>query len=268
MERCSGDLAKYITEGLPSITKGTIDSKIILVQLTVGLSYLHENGIVHRDLKPQNIYLLRVTQSIVLVKIADFGHSIKQRASGSQKDFDLTIARGTSGYMAPEVLEERGQNEPTEPKFESDVWSLGIIFFFVLTDGKHPFGKRILSTNNDFDYRDYIIQTVKNLRNIGPVSHDWATADLITQLLQYQPEKRPKVFIIIHHPYFSLTSQSTQLLLAKHLYDFTEVVGNFLLRWEKTGVKKWFDSLDVSQIKDGDEATLKELEYLLSELVI
>ena len=48
--------------------------------------------------------------------------------------------KGTSGYKVPELL---NASEDIEPIFESDVWALGVIIYFVLTNVKHSFGERI-----------------------------------------------------------------------------------------------------------------------------
>jgi serine/threonine protein kinase len=162
LERCIGDL-----ENMLSQVKETTESKRILVQVAVGLAYLHGQRIVHRDLKPQIILVQRSASSIFVLKLADFGFSKKQQLGDDGKfSFDDTQARGTSGYMAPEVLDS------SNPKkhFESDVWALGVVFYYVLSDGKHPLGERILISK--FDMRDTIIQLAKDLRQMGPISHD------------------------------------------------------------------------------------------------
>ena len=259
MERCAGDLKKFIENQLGSL-KDVIDSKAILVQLSVGLSYLHEKGIVHRDLKPENILLNEISPQ-VLFKLADFGLSKQQHLTPTGAvEFSNTAPSGTSGYMAPEILKADGN---MEPNFKSDIWALGVIFFYVLSNGQHPFGKSIPMALRDF--RDVIIQTTKNLRNIHPLSHDWAAADLVLQLLQYDPGNRPSSFLIILHPYFSLHNQSTQLFLAKQLFDLYENKTNFSLRLDGKQLKDWYKSRE--ETSDEDKKSLKDLEDMLTVLV-
>jgi serine/threonine protein kinase len=57
IERNHGDLEKFIQNSLPGMKREMVDSKIILMQISTGLSYLLEKGIVHRNLKAQNILL-------------------------------------------------------------------------------------------------------------------------------------------------------------------------------------------------------------------
>ena len=100
LERCIGDLGNMLVR-----VKETTESKRILVQVAVGLAYLHGQRIVHRDLKPENILVQRCASDIFVLKLADFGFSKKQQQDDDGKfSFDDTGARGTSGYMAPEVL--------------------------------------------------------------------------------------------------------------------------------------------------------------------
>ncbi len=95
-------------------------------QLCGALQYAHEKGIIHRDLKPSN---LMITREGVL-KLTDFGIA---------KDTDVTALTGqnstigTAAYMSPEQC--KGERNLTN---KSDLYSLGIVFFELLT-GKKPF---------------------------------------------------------------------------------------------------------------------------------
>jgi predicted Ser/Thr protein kinase len=95
-------------------------------QLCEALQYAHEKGIIHRDLKPSN---LMITRDGVL-KLTDFGIA---------KDTDVTALTaqnstiGTAAYMSPEQC--KGDKNLTN---KSDLYSLGIVFFELLT-GRKPF---------------------------------------------------------------------------------------------------------------------------------
>ena len=66
------------------------------------LSYLHEKGIVHRDLKPENL-ILASKENDHAIKIADFG-----LASIIERGELLHLRCGSPGYVAPELLDDRG----------------------------------------------------------------------------------------------------------------------------------------------------------------
>lgn len=98
------------------------------------LQYAHDQGIVHRDIKPENILIDRRGR----VKVADFGLA-KLIASGaepaltqpSQCSPDLTEAgkvMGTPNYIAPEQV-----SHPQEVDHRADIYSLGVVFYQMLT---------------------------------------------------------------------------------------------------------------------------------------
>jgi len=99
------------------------------------LEYAHEEGIVHRDIKPENILLDMKGR----VKIADFGLAKLLGADVGSKT-SLTLASphrmlGTPHYMAPEQTER-----PLEVDHRADIYSLGVVFYEMLT-GELPLGR-------------------------------------------------------------------------------------------------------------------------------
>ena len=105
----------------------------IIKEILTGLEYLHSRRIVHRDLKPSNI-LVDVEG---YMKLADFG--ISRGLSEDETTF-LTDPKGTYGWMAAEVIEAINLGEKCRFKKKSDIQVTGMIAFFVLTKGEHPFG--------------------------------------------------------------------------------------------------------------------------------
>ncbi|XP_059287455.1 serine/threonine-protein kinase STY46-like isoform X3 [Lycium ferocissimum] len=95
----------------------------VAIDLSKGMSYLHQNSIIHRDLKTANL-LMDENQ---VVKVADFGVARVQVQSGV-----MTAETGTYRWMAPEVIGHR----PYDRK--ADVFSFGIVLWELLT-GKLPY---------------------------------------------------------------------------------------------------------------------------------
>ncbi|ODM91465.1 Serine/threonine-protein kinase/endoribonuclease IRE1 [Orchesella cincta] len=117
----------------------------ILRQVTVGLKWLHSKRIVHRDLKPGNILL--TSSHSIRAKISDFGLSRKIEEG---RNHVLSCGLGTQGWIAPEILLQFDENISAKYKFtfESDIFSLGCVFYYVLTNGKHPFGGQVMRNAN------------------------------------------------------------------------------------------------------------------------
>jgi len=116
-----GSLAQRIAEGMSA--KAALD---ILRQIGGALAVAHARGIVHRDVKPANI-LYRDDGTPVLT---DFG--IAKQAGDTELTSTGTIL-GSPYYMSPEQAEGRVALDG-----RSDIYSLGVIFFEMLT-GQRPF---------------------------------------------------------------------------------------------------------------------------------
>jgi tRNA A-37 threonylcarbamoyl transferase component Bud32 len=104
----------------------------IVPQICDALQFAHDKGIVHRDIKPENILI----DKSGVVKIADFG--LAKLVGLEAKDLTITSVRdviGTPHYMAPEQIEH-----PQDVDHRADIYSLGVVFYQMLT-GELPIGR-------------------------------------------------------------------------------------------------------------------------------
>ena len=127
---------------------------------------------IHRDLKLGNLFL----NDKMEVKIGDFGLATKLEFDGERK---RTIC-GTPKYIAPEVLEGKQGHS-----YEVDIWSIGVIIYTLII-GKPPFETSDVKTTykrirmNAYNFPDQVHITD-------------AARDIITQILNNDPSKRPTV---------------------------------------------------------------------------
>ncbi len=124
MEYVEGETLEHLIQRKKALN--VKDSLIILKQILTGAGYAHKKGFVHRDLKPSNIIL----NNEGTAKIMDFGISKSiNEANGITK---TGTKIGTILYMSPEQIKAQ------EPTAQSDIYSIGITFYEMLT-GLTPF---------------------------------------------------------------------------------------------------------------------------------
>ncbi|RYP17418.1 hypothetical protein DL765_004548 [Monosporascus sp. GIB2] len=199
---------------------GEMDLPHVLLQIANGLSFLHDLRIVHRDLKPQNILVTMGRDGKPRLLVSDFG--LCKKLEGGQSSFGATTAHaaGTSGWRAPELLLDDDAREgsvsmasthsdssqlvssdvmPNRRATRSiDIFSLGLVFFYVLTKGSHPFdcGDRYMREVN-------IRKGQFNLAPLdvlGDVAYE--AKALVEAMLQSDPRARPSAKDVMAHPFF------------------------------------------------------------------
>ena len=181
-------------------------SKNIFKQLIETLKYIHSKNIVHRDIKPHNILLTLDNQ----IKICDFGVG-KEITKGTL----VNETCGTPAYIAPELL----YNKPFDP-FKSDIWSCGVVLYFMLT-GFVPF-----KGDNDNELHNNIIKGIYPF--IDNISLE--CNDLIKNILEVNPDKRFNLNDILNHAWlkdfdlkknnFDLFTKAEKIIYGKLNIDY------------------------------------------------
>ncbi|ODM89961.1 Serine/threonine-protein kinase/endoribonuclease IRE2 [Orchesella cincta] len=220
-------------KGLDFVAK----AKDILLQTTEGLAHLHRQRIIHRDIKPQNI-LLRCDDSTktVCVKISDFG--ISKYLSEHRLDATFTSGLGTEGWVAPEILQYQvnatsSQTLTGKLTMDSDIFSLGCVFYYVMTKGGHPFGDVIRRQANILNGKQNLDAELLKGKGFGEAEC------LIKLMLSATPMDRPPASAITKH-YLLWTARKISSFLvctnkcweAKN-YPESSDVKNYLEKWKR-----------------------------------
>ena len=176
-----GTLSKWM-KNHKTITEN--EASIILKQILSAVAYLHGKQICHRDIKPQNI-MLSQENDLNGIKIIDFGLSAQNFDKLMNNDYC-----GTYIYMAPEQIEKKLYF------ISVDIWSIGILMFMLLNNGKHPF---YVKGDNRKDFIKKIENCKINFYNkVSPMAKN-----LIFKLLEPNPSWRYNAAQAIKHPWIT-----------------------------------------------------------------
>lgn len=267
------------------------DVKDALRQITDGVQHLHSLKLVHRDIKPQNVLVKAVKSNRpatglpkLQFVISDFG-LCKPLEEGPESTFAPTAnhtAAGTTGWRAPELLVHSRPNAaaastgasstskstttqssdgtiidpPTGRRATKaiDIFSLGCVFYYVMTQGRHPFDVGGSSLGRDLNIKENKFST-DDLR-----LHDYQydADDLIMQMLKHDPKERPDTSQILRHPYFWDVADKLEFLC-----DVSDCYER-----EKNSIKNIFDETAVRTPAEKEAlAELAALESLAPNVI-
>jgi serine/threonine protein kinase len=176
MEYLEGeDLAERVEREGPLPLAFAIDC---MLQACEGLAEAHEKGIVHRDVKPSNLFLARKPGGKLSLKVLDFGIAKATGHGGTELTRTSAIV-GSPLYMSPEQL-----RESKDVDARTDVWSLGVTLFYVLTK-RFPFEAEAVGEV----YGKILYTEAQSLRAFAPEVPEELEA-LVRDCLQKEPSSR------------------------------------------------------------------------------
>uniref|UniRef100_A0A3B3CWY0 Mitogen-activated protein kinase kinase kinase 4 n=2 Tax=Oryzias melastigma TaxID=30732 RepID=A0A3B3CWY0_ORYME len=181
---------EYCDEGtLEEVSKLGLQEHVIRLyskQITTAINVLHEHGIVHRDIKGANIFLT----SSGLIKLGDFGCSVKLRNNTHTMPGEVNSTLGTAAYMAPEVITRaKGEGHGRA----ADIWSLGCVLIEMVT-GKRPW--------HEYEHNFQIMYKV-GMGHKPPIPEKLSTEgkDFLGHCLESEPKRRWTASMLLDHPF-------------------------------------------------------------------
>lgn len=228
------ELFSYIVE---NFKMNEADTCHVVQQLLKTIKYMHSINFLHRDLKPENIMINPETKHI---KLIDFG-----LASYYLPTKNLETKVGTPYYVAPEVLAGNYNREV-------DVWSIGVIWYTLLT-GCPPF---------QGDSINKVYEKIKAAK-VKFYKEDWANIaeeakEFILSTIAKDPKKRLSAQDALNHPWIKMKhSLSTKISpdILKKLANFKapdmlkkEMFLILANQIDKEQIQEWnqaFEELDV-----------------------
>ncbi|CAK9829518.1 Myosin light chain kinase, smooth muscle [Anthophora retusa] len=185
------------------------DSILFMRQICEGVEYMHKNNVVHLDLKPENIMCR--TRTSHQIKLIDFG-----LAQTLKPDTPIRVLFGTPEFIPPEII----SYEPIGT--ESDMWSVGVICYVLLT-GLSPF-----MGDNDAETFANIIRADYDLEDeaFDAISND--AKDFISGLLIKRKELRMSARQCLEHSWMAQHAEAMSRIALP-----TEKLKKFIVR------RKW-----------------------------
>jgi len=127
---------------------------------------------------------------------------------------------GTVGWRAPELLSSLRSKGATELERDVaircgrkvDVFSMGCVFFYVVSNGFHPFGDAFEREKNIMEDNPVNLDRIRNYPE---------AQDLIGQMVRHNPQSRPNIEECMEHPL--LWSAARKMDFLKHVSDRLEL---------------------------------------------
>lgn len=235
---------------IPDSLVKSLDPVNILYQIASGVEYLHSLKIIHRDLKPQNILMVstkvidkktELEYDKIKILISDFGLCKKLEADQSSFRTNMHNPAGTTGWRAPELLDGSSsrnldisgntitsRNDSLQDTSIAstgsfydpyskqrltravDIFSLGCVFYYVLSRGEHPFGDKYIREANIIT-GEYDLGLLKQTVDYESVALE--ATDLVGRMISKNPNERPTAAAVLKHPFFWSVSKKLMFLL-------------------------------------------------------
>lgn len=243
--------------------------RIIMVQILMGLEYLHINKIIHRDIKPNNILINPETLEVAL---CDFGMAdIRMRYRKAEVEVTSPM------FRAPEIFKEKRYS------YEVDMWAVGLIFHYML-QGEYPYHypstedkaatariktlKKVLGAldSEDIEKRKEVLEEINEIRTklkelvLSKIEEinlkktfrtNYVFKNLLMGLLQEDPNKRLTASQALSSPFFDSVKEKYIDDVRK---EFTPIPLKLRkISFENIPERKWISKYTMKYVSDNLE---------------
>ncbi|XP_052822907.1 uncharacterized protein LOC106873009 isoform X2 [Octopus bimaculoides] len=195
MNLCECNLKEYIDWKKYSNRFDLNTASYLFWHMVSSLKYLHDNNIVHGRLEPKNI-LITVYGKLLL---SNYGFHSSWIHGPDCQNCNYFMSDSQKCWQPSEFLRScDGQKF----SIKSDIQVAGMVAYFILSGGHHPFGK----SSSEIPLN--IILHEKQLCNLS-----LEASDIVTMMLSAIPDERPTASEVLKHPYFWSNQRKLQFLL-------------------------------------------------------
>ncbi|CAL5344123.1 unnamed protein product [Camellia sinensis] len=189
----NNSLEKFIASDQQKRSLGWKKLEDIALGIAKGIEYLHlgcDQRILHFDIKPHNILL----DNKFNPKISDFG--LAKLCSKEQSAVSMTTARGTVGYIAPEVFSRNFGNV----SYKSDVYSFGMLLLDMVGGRQNT----VTQNTSECYFPEWIYKRLDQGEDLGIQIEEDGDAKIIRKLtivglwcIQWYPVDRPSMKVVV-----------------------------------------------------------------------
>lgn len=219
-----GELFDYIAVG------GRFSDKLArhyFKQFIEALEHMHSKGFAHRDIKAENILI----DSNYKLKLADFGFSTS--LAGKDGSGILHTAKGTEGYMAPEILSKQPYSGE-----KADLFAAGVLLFIMVAQHM-PFRR---ASPRDSCYKLFCQRNElfwsKMSEKKPPNTFTPELKELINGLMASEPEKRPSLADVKKSKWYTMDSATDEEVNAEFAVRKSKVEEDWKIKAQEALKKK------------------------------
>ena len=197
----NGNLYTYINSRMERLSYDTC--RFYFAQIAYAIKHMHDCNVAHLDIKPGNILL----DSYFNAKLCDFGVARRTKDQASK----ISQKMGTVKYMAPEI--ERSTSGNGYSPFKADVYSLGVLFYYMMY-GQLPDTKESMYSSSEDGLS--VQHTKTSVESVEVQNKDFMDVEmecdfsdscdplpLIQSMLNPDPEARLSIYEVLEHPYMT-----------------------------------------------------------------